>query len=146
MLKMTVKYLDFNNVERTEDHYFHMSRIELTRWYAEFEGDFAAQIQNAVKTGDYAATLKYFEELVRRSYGVKSDDGTKFIKDPEQTRDFMESAAYDEMFYRITQSKDEATNFISSIIPKMDAATLRDAKPPKMKDPDELAKPIEDSV
>ena len=30
MIKKTIKYVDFNGVERTEDHYFNLTKAEIT--------------------------------------------------------------------------------------------------------------------
>lgn len=32
MLKETIKYTDYNGVERTEDFWFHLSKAELMEW------------------------------------------------------------------------------------------------------------------
>lgn len=118
MLKMAVKYLDFNDNERVEDFYFNLTRVEFMRWQAQAGKDLVESMREAVTNNDFNSILKYFEELIKRSYGVKSDDGRHFIKDSAKTRDFMNSSAYDELFWRLSQSPEETKRFIEGVVPK----------------------------
>ena len=129
MFKVNVTYEDFNGNQYEESLYFNMTRVEFMRWSAE-EGsnlDLAEKMKNAVEKNDFSKIMQYFEDLIRLSYGEKSDDGKRFIKDPEKTKNFMTSPAYDELFWRITQDQEQCKAFISGVIPKIEKAAVVNA-------------------
>ena len=46
-------------------------------------GTFSKLMQKIIDEKDMVRLAKYFKELILKSYGVKSDDGKRFIKSPE---------------------------------------------------------------
>ena len=62
--------------------------------------------------------MELFKELLQKSYGVKSDDGKRFIKSKELTEAFVQTEAYSELFVILASNADEATEFVNGIIPK----------------------------
>ena len=42
--------------------------------------------------------MEFFEDLIKKAYGVKSEDGRRFMKSEEISRSFMESPAYEILF------------------------------------------------
>jgi hypothetical protein len=118
LIKKVIKFEDFNGNEQTETHYFHMSKTELINTEFSHEGGLSTVLPQLVKEQNVAKLLEIVQSLIRKSYGKRSEDGRNFIKNAEQTEEFMNSAAYDALFTELVTSPDAATEFITGIIPK----------------------------
>lgn len=122
MLKKTIKYTDFNDVERTEDFYFNLSKAELTEMQLSENGGLAELIKSIVNTGDSAAIMDIFKKIILRAYGIKSVDGKRFIKTNEAgqplSTEFEQTEAYSVLFMELASDAGAAANFIKGIIPK----------------------------
>jgi hypothetical protein len=118
MYKKVIKYTDFNDVEREETFYFNLSKVELTRMSFRHGGAFQDFLQNLIDTKDATRMYEMFEELVQMSYGVKSDDGRRFIKNQEVLDAFVQTDAYSELLIELLNSADAASEFVTGIMPK----------------------------
>lgn len=117
MLKKTITYTDFNGEEITEDFYFHLSKAELMEMQLEEEGGLVQRLDRIVKTKEVPQIVKVFKELLLKSYGVKSADGKRFIKNDEVREAFMQTQAYSDLFMELTTNADAAAAFIKGILP-----------------------------
>lgn len=128
MLKKTVTYRDFDNNERTEDLYFNMNRMELTEFAADLPEDVFGTANDIVKNQEQVAariaeglgtkgTIEFIKRLVLDSYGVKSDDGRRFIKTPELREEFSQTMVYDTFMSQLMSDDVAAANFVNAIIP-----------------------------
>ena len=79
MIKKTITYTDYNGVDRTEDFYFNLSKAECIEMEMGTAGGLAEMIERIVAAKDAPAIIRVFKELLLKSYGVKSDDGKRFI-------------------------------------------------------------------
>lgn len=122
MYKQTIKYEDYNGVEREEDFYFALSEAELTELQLGVEGGYAAMVEKIIKAKDTPALIRIFKDLLIRSYGVKSDDGRRFIKSEKLTEEFTQTPAYSEMFMMLATDDKKASAFVKGIVPKKLAA------------------------
>ena len=114
MYKKTITYPDYNGEEIKEDFYFNLTKLEMQ---LEKEGGLAEKIQAIVDSKNVPELIKIFKELILRSYGKKSDDGKRFIKSPELSREFTQTEAYSELFMELATDSDAASAFINGIIP-----------------------------
>lgn len=121
MIKKTITYTDYNGVERTENFYFNLSKAEVMEMEMGAEGGMAAAIQKIVDAKDAPAIIRVFKDLVLKAYGVKSDDGRRFMKTkPDGSRyadDFKETEAYSQIFMELATDTDAASAFINGIVP-----------------------------
>lgn len=119
MTKQTVTYKDYNGQDQTQDLYFHLSKPDLLKLNAAYakRGGFQVYVEKIVNANDEEAMYEVYEDLIKRSYGVKSEDGSRFVKDKETTMDFMSSAAYEEFFVNLASTDDVAMSFIKGIMP-----------------------------
>ena len=121
MIKKTVTYTDYNGVERTENFYFNLSKAEVMEMEMSTEGGMAESIQKVVDAKDAPAIIRVFKDLVLKAYGVKSDDGRRFMKTkPDGTRyadDFKETEAYSQIFMELATDADEAAKCVNGIVP-----------------------------
>ena len=129
MLKKTITYTDYNGTERTENHYFNLSKAELTEMELSTTGGFAELIQNIIDAQDGPAIMKIFKDIILKAYGEKSPDGKRFIKSDELSTAFSQTEAYSELFMELVTDAEKASEFINAIIPADIAAEA--AKPAK---------------
>lgn len=121
MIKKTVTYTDYNGIERTENFYFNLSEAEVMEMEMSTEGGMAESIQKVVDAKDAPAIIRVFKDLVLKAYGVKSDDGRRFMKTKSDgTRyadDFKETEAYSQIFMELATDADAAAKFVNGIVP-----------------------------
>lgn len=116
MIKKTISYInDFTGDNEKGDFYFNLSKAEIVKLAAENQG-LEEKIKNITETENVSELLKIFEEVVGLSYGIRKQD--KFIKDPEETRAFLVSDAYSELFLSLMKDSTAAAEFIKGILPK----------------------------
>ena len=118
MLKKTIKYVDYNGVEREEDFYFDLSKAEITEMELSQDGGMSNLIQKIVNTKDMPSLIKIFKQLILKSYGEKSADGRRFIKSEQLSTEFTHTPAYSELFMELATDEKAAANFINSIVPQ----------------------------
>lgn len=117
MIKKTITYTDFNGNERTEDQYFNLTKAEITKMELSIKGGLAEMIKRIVDAQDTPAIIEVFEDLIKRSYGVKTPDGRGFVKKPEDLEAFMATEAYSQLFMELATDADAAAQFVNGIIP-----------------------------
>jgi len=118
MIKQTVTYKDFNEEDQTEDLYFHLSKSELIELELGMEGGLGSYLGKMVQSKQPSKILAAFKDIISASYGERSLDGKRFVKDEEKTKAFLASPAYDAMFMRLVTSEEAVTEFILGIVPK----------------------------
>lgn len=118
MYKITETYKDYNDVERTEDFYFNLSKAELTKLELRQDGGLVNMLQTLVKKKDIKDMINVFEMILDTSYGRKSDDGRKFVKNAEILDDFKSTEAYSQIFTRFATDEKFAAELVNGIIPK----------------------------
>ena len=118
MFKKTVTYTDFNDVERTEDFYFNLTKAEVLEMQLGTAGGFSEMIQRIIDAKDTPQLIKVFKNLVLKAYGEKSLDGKRFIKSPEIAEAFTQTNAYSEIFMELATNDKEASAFVNGITPK----------------------------
>lgn len=121
MLKRTIKFTDFDGVEREEDFYFNLTKSELIKLEASEEGGLQAKLERITKSPNGKEIMAYFNQIIMESYGEKSEDGRRFVKSPEISKAFSETPAYDELFMELVTDADKAAAFVNGIIPKLDS-------------------------
>ena len=118
MYKKTMTYTDYNGAERTEDFYFNLTKAELMEMELSAEGGFEQQVRRIVAAKDTPQIVKVFKQLLLKSYGVKSDDGRRFMKSEEISKAFSETPAYSELFILYSTDDKAAAEFINNVVPK----------------------------
>lgn len=132
MFKKEIEYQDFNGQQRKEMFYFNLSKAELMEMELSTQAGMEEMIKMLIATKDNAKIVQTFKDLILRSYGIKSEDGTRFIKTPELREAFEQSNAYSELFMEILSSSDAQVAFINGVINGVNV--------PEMKEEDAIAK------
>lgn len=118
MLKKTFTFTDYNGTERTEDHYFNLSKAEILELELSVDGGVGAKIERIVSAQSAPEIFKTFKELILLSYGVKSADGRRFIKNQEIRDDFVQTEAYSQLVMELATDDKAGANFLQGIMPK----------------------------
>lgn len=118
MLKKTITYTDYDGLERTEEFRFNLTKAELMDMELTTVGTFSKLMQKIIDEKDIVRLAKYFNELILKSYGVKSDDGKRFIKSPELSEAFSQTEAYSELYMELLGNSEYAVKFIQQVMPK----------------------------
>ena len=118
MLKKTVTYTDYNGIERTESFYFHYSEAEILDMEMSVEGGLAERIQRIIDAKDQTSLMKEIKKFVLDAYGVKSDDGRRFMKNDEIRTSFVENPAYSEIWLELLSDEQIASEFVNQVVPE----------------------------
>lgn len=118
MIKETIKYTDYNGNELVEDFYFNLSRSEIAEMELSYPNGLANHITKITQSNNGAEIIKLFKNLILSSYGRKSDDGKRFIKNVEDSNAFSQTEAYSELFMKLATNADAAAEFVNGVIPK----------------------------
>lgn len=119
MFKDTITYVDYDGVERTETFYFNLNTSELAKFQASIPGGLDNRLKEISDSKDMRAMMRFFNEVIMKSYGEKSPDGRRFMKgdNDELAKAFVETPAYDIFFQKIFMSNGYMVNFITEIMP-----------------------------
>lgn len=122
MLQKSIKYVDYNGVEREETFLFNLTKAELMEMELGTTGGLTEMIQKIIQTKDQPSIIKIFKELILKAYGEKSADGKRFIKTDEHgnplSRAFSETEAYSNLFMELSTDDKAAAAFVNGIIPE----------------------------
>lgn len=141
MLKKTITYTDYNGKTRTEDFWFHLTEAELTMYNMSHDGGMEARLKRIISTEKASEIMEVFEDILKRSYGVKSDDGRRFIKNDEVYNEFRETEAYSKIFMELCTNAKAAAEFAEGIMPR---ELAEEAKKAMKKNPEAVKLPTAD--
>lgn len=111
MIKKTMTYVDFNGETVVEDLYFNLNALEYTRLTARNGGDLDKRIAELVEKEDTEGIIALMEDLLLSSYGVKSEDGRRFVKTKQIREEFEYSQAYADLFVLLLTNPEETKKF-----------------------------------
>lgn len=122
MLIKTIKYTDYNGVEREEKFLFNLTKAELMEMELGKTGGLAESIKKIIEIQDTPSLVKIFKDLILKSYGEKSPDGKRFIKIDENGKplsiQFSQTEAYSELFMELSTDAKAAAEFVNGIVPQ----------------------------
>lgn len=117
MIKKKIKYEDFDGNVREEDHYFSLTKTELTKLQMSVDGGLTTKIERIMSSQSGPEIAQLFSDFIDYSYGVKSDDGKRMIKSKEILDEFKSTNAYDVLFMELVSDTKKAIEFINGIFP-----------------------------
>lgn len=118
MVKKTITYIDYDGNERTEDFYFNLSEAEITEMQLSMEGGMQAYIQKIIAAKSQLELVKLFKKILLASYGKKSPDGRLFVKNEQNTAEFVAHPAYSKIYMELVTDETKASEFVNGLIPK----------------------------
>lgn len=134
MLKKTVTYVDFNEKNQVEDCFFNLTKTELLEMAMDLPEGVSESVGNDPEKMDEdkavaklmeslgnKGILNFIKELVLKSYGVKSEDGRRFMKVDENGKplsiEFSQTMAFEAIMEEFMTNDLAASEFVNGIIP-----------------------------
>lgn len=111
-----LEYTDYNGAKRSEVYRFNLGRKELTKLNYMFKGGIEEKYKELSENEDINGIIDIVETIISMGLGQISEDGKRFVRDKTYTEEFMESAAYDELYGKLFGDADYLNDFIRSII------------------------------
>lgn len=118
MLKKEITYVDYNDNQQTETFYFNLTKTELTEMETSVDGGMTSFIKSIIAAEKVGEMLQVFKRIILSSVGVKSEDGKRFIKSDEISKDFVSSPAFDVLFMELATDPEKVAEFIKAVIPQ----------------------------
>lgn len=121
MIAKTIKYNDYNGVEREEKFFFNLTEAEVTEWELSIDGGFGEKIKEIIEAKNVPQLIKVFKELILKSYGEKTIDGKRFRKTDDNGQPlstaFSETEAYSKLYMELATDDEKAAEFVNGIMP-----------------------------
>lgn len=124
MLKQSVTYTDFDDNECIETLYFNLTKTELTDnlnlkdELEKLQEDFTGEPKRNLEEHEIRRILDLVKRLMQLSYGIRSQDGKRFIKTEQNWIEFTQTAAYDAFLFGLFENPSKALGFMTGIMPK----------------------------
>lgn len=116
MLKKEITYEDLDGNPVTDTFYFNISKAELAKMELSQDGGLMVYLQSIVAKQDGKMIIEAFEDIIKKAYGVRSDDNRTFIKNEVVWEKFFCSDAYSVLFYELVTNATAASEFVQGII------------------------------
>lgn len=117
MIKQTVAYTNLDGNAATEDLYFNLNKSELIDLELEQERSMSDMLKEIGEDPTAKDVLWMLKTFVHRSYGKRSEDGRKFIKNKDVLEDFIDSEPYSEFLWTLINNPQKAMEFITGLMP-----------------------------
>lgn len=116
MLKQTVKYESFDGELITEELYFNLTRMDLLELNDRYDGDdLAVYIEKIQEEKNVKALYTVLKDIVLMAYGVKSEDGKRFIRNDQVRKEFEESLAFAQLIEDFHETDHAMSDFVTGI-------------------------------
>lgn len=132
MFRTEIEYVDYNGNQRKDMLYFNLSKAEMMEMELSTTAGVEEKLRMLIATKDNSKIVQIFKDLILKSYGIKSEDGTRFIKNAVLREEFEQSEAYSELFMKLLSDSDFQAKFINGIISGVNV--------PEMNEEDAIAK------
>lgn len=118
VLTLPIPFEDFDGVQKTETHEFMLTKAELMELKFSVAGGIDKMLEQIVATEDTTRIVETFKLIVNKAYGVRSEDGRRFMKTPELLEEFTQSACYHQLLFNLMTDAEFAASFTQQILPK----------------------------
>lgn len=117
MLKQQVTYEDFDGNTQTETLYFNFNRMELISFQKRYGSEnMENYINKLIEEKQIEPMYDLLNDFVLTAYGVRSEDGKRFIKSEEIREEFKQSLAYEALIEDFhDDSRKVLENFIAGV-------------------------------
>jgi hypothetical protein len=132
MLKRDITYENFDGEKVTETFYFNLTKSEIVELEVGYDEGLQEVLQRIIKTENRKRLIEEFKRIILLSYGERSEDGKRFVKNDQLREGFAQTAAYDALFIELATNEESAAVFIKGIIPKDFAQEVEKAEVVKL--------------
>jgi len=126
MFKTEIEYTDYNGNNRKETLYFNLSKAEMMEMELSTTAGVEEMLKMLIATKDNAKIVDIFKNFLLKSYGIKSEDGTRFIKTAKLREEFEQSEAYSEMFMKLISDSEFQAKFINGIVSGVNVPEMKE--------------------
>lgn len=116
MHSITRTFTDFDGNQRTETHYFNLTKAELVELEFRSNG-LEDRLQRLIVAQKGSDIMDLITEILELTYGVKAEGG-RFRKGKLFWEDFRSSAFYSEFFFEMVTDADKVSAFLNAVIPQ----------------------------
>ncbi len=116
MIKKTITYTDYDGNQRTEDLLFNLSKAELIEMELSEAGGMEKMLKRIIAEQDTKKIMEIVKAIILKSYGKKSDDGRRFIKSEELSKEFSQTEAYSELLIELMSDEKAASAFMNGLV------------------------------
>lgn len=116
MYKKTINYVDYDGNSKKKECWFNLNKAELLKLQMSVKGGYQGYVQRIIDAEDQPTLIELFEDLIKRSYGIKTPEGG-FAKPREAYEEFITTEAYSELFMELATDAEAASEFVNGIIP-----------------------------
>ena len=127
MIKQTIKYKNHDDVEVTEDFYFHLSKGDVNMLDIQYMqyGGIIKYMEGVHNRANLHELISLITMLIGKAYGRRTEDG-RFYKTEIETAIFLSSDAYFNLIESFLgteanpASEEKIEQFFKGLFPKMD--------------------------
>lgn len=117
MFKLEIEYTDYNGNDVKENVFFHFTQDEMFAFIRENRDVLKGEMSKAVSEQDWLLAYNFIRKLVLESYGEKSEDGLRFVKNDDTRLNLIETPRMDAIVDKVFGDEKTAQTFVRSIIP-----------------------------
>lgn len=128
MIKETISYEDFDGNPQVATLHFNLTKTELAdnlttlkpmldELVELFKSDGPEDPSRKLEDEEVRKLLAFVKLLLKLSYGVRSEDGQRFIKSEEVWTHFTQTPMYDSFLFSLFENPEKANRFTISLIP-----------------------------
>lgn len=118
MVTKTITYETLDGEEITDTFLFNLSKAELVELEVSTPGGLAEHLKRISASEDGKQIIAAFKDILRRSYGKRSEDGKRFVKKDEWWDEFESTEAYSQIFMELVTDAGKAAEFVNGIVPQ----------------------------
>lgn len=122
MIKKTLEFKNFRGEKETDEFYFNMSEGELIKLQLsaidQKTESFQDKLQKIAKGLQGRELVNTIDDLVLNSYGVKSTDGKRFVKNNALLEEFTSSNAYSALIKELFTDAGKLAEFVNGVVPE----------------------------
>ncbi|MGL5254515.1 MAG: hypothetical protein ACRC9L_05935 [Brevinema sp.] len=141
MLKYPISYTDFNGNTHTEDLWFHVSKTSVLmakddvyatiinlgkdlQQRAKFVEEAQQNLQegaqfsqnNLIVADAIRSMARLLDKVLDLAYGIRSEDGMRFVKNDKILEDWKQTVAYDALIDKLLSNPQEMISFIEKLM------------------------------
>ena len=78
---------------------------------------YSTYIEECVKNNDTESIIRIYRDILLKAYGIKSEDGRRFIKSEEISKEFSQTEAFSELFMELALDQEASKEFMRGLTP-----------------------------
>lgn len=128
MKKVVVVFENFDGEQESADVYFNLTDLEVAELGLSDGQTFKDKAEELIKLKDkkdekgqsqgIASSFELIKLFIDKSYGVRSEDGKRFVKNAQVLEDFKSTPIYSAFVMQLMSNEADAASFISGVLPK----------------------------